>query len=395
VGHSGLSLVVLLLSALFYMCTNEEGGVLVPSPQEDEEDREMALSLRLQGSLPSTRLGEADENMVSEVDVLVFECTTGKYLYASAAYYIDEPEITQSLVYKYPFAVRLRMTESEADRVDLWVVANAHALLNKMTLGGTSADSTKAAVAAKLLANEDDKVTQIPVTDPVTPIPIPMWGKIDNVSIPISGATPVEVPLTRMVAKIDVAVDKTKVDENKFRLKSTNVTTGHKIPAEGVNPSTDVTVTFDGTYTGQFTVTAYSGSTAVGSNTNSTKTSRGVTVGENQSWTERGVTYKWKAPGYNNNNEINVSSLQTTQLGYTINLTGCNYYIEEKAYQFKLTGNYPERIRSNGRNYEKSRLTLTVISLIRIASDGEGRHNCLPARDPDACPSHPTRKRRL
>jgi hypothetical protein len=199
----GRGLLALIVSALLYSCTNEEGGGIVPAPQQIE-DSDMALSLRLNGSRPSTRLGEADENKVSEVDVLVFDHTTGKYLYAAAAYRIDAPQITAS-EYKYPFAVRLRMLESETERVDLWVVANAHALLNKMTLGSTPADSTKATVAAKLLANEtDDKVTQLPVTDPITLIP--MWGKIDNVSIPLSGATPPEVELTRMVAKIDVAV---------------------------------------------------------------------------------------------------------------------------------------------------------------------------------------------
>jgi hypothetical protein len=116
---------------------------------------------------------------------------------------------------------------------------------------------------------------------------------------------------------------------------------GHQIPAAGVNPSTNVTLNFSGTYAGDFTVTAYGGSTPVGANTNSTKTSRGVTVLENQSWTDRIITYKWSASGYNNNNEPDIPSLQTTQLGYKPTISGNTYYFSGNAYSFSVNGTYP------------------------------------------------------
>jgi hypothetical protein len=207
-GHSVLSLVVVLLSTLLYSCTNEESDGNVPSPQQQvEEDNEVILSLRLPGSSPATRLTNTEENTVSEVDVLVFN-EDGNYLYSRQAYSVRVDDDT------YDFAVRLLMTE-EGETVDLWVFANAHEILTHTPAAGT----TKADVAAALLAGETTyNVTQIPpiVGDPVL---IPMWGTIDAVSIPITGGRN-KVDLTRMVAKIDVAV-KSTIDEDKFKL--TNV----------------------------------------------------------------------------------------------------------------------------------------------------------------------------
>jgi hypothetical protein len=163
------------------------------------------LSLQLPGSsAPATRITADEENHVQTVDVLAFDAA-GAYLYTAAADNVaiadEQPAGNVSAI--RTFRVRLRPTEG-AEKVDLWVIANA-----RTVLGGITGSPQKEALAATLLAAETFAGSACyGVTQTNGFCPIPMWGELTSVTIsPVNGlGTNNRVNLTRMVAKIDVAV---------------------------------------------------------------------------------------------------------------------------------------------------------------------------------------------
>jgi hypothetical protein len=210
-----LSILLLLLAA----CVgNEElqhrpttpGGEIV-----EGEESEVIFSLRVP-FLPTTRaLTDDDENVVSEVDVLVFEHgNDGRYLYSSRGFLVPSEGGDANT---YDFKVGLLQTK-DTNKVDLWVLANAPRRL----LDLVATEDTKSSLAAKLVVTESDNATQTATTGKATPIP--MWGKILNCSITEeglgnAGSSSSDVGLTRMVARINVSL-KANIAEETFRLKT-------------------------------------------------------------------------------------------------------------------------------------------------------------------------------
>jgi hypothetical protein len=172
------------------------------------EDSEVVLSLRLPGSSPATRaLTQAQENQVSEVDVLVFD-GSDQYLYSSTGYAFSNGSTSETNVAAVRnFTVRLRPTTNP---VDLWVIANAHAKLGSIAVG-----TSKTTLTASLEATESD----FGMTPGDVFKPFPMWGTLENVTISSSGLSPNNpVNLTRMVAKINVSL--TTLAQSTFTLTS-------------------------------------------------------------------------------------------------------------------------------------------------------------------------------
>jgi hypothetical protein len=175
---------------------------------------EVVLSLRLPGAKEViTRLTSLEEDMMKEVDVLVFN-HNDEYLYSTSGYDLNEEENS--------FTVRLRHTEEDAS-VDLWVIANAHSVVNdnKIAMVGQSKED----IRLLLLAGESSTVT-----------PIPMWGTKEDVTISknghISNLDPVN--MIRMVAKINVQMSDELKSKNNFQLRSVHFcnrnTTGCIVP---------------------------------------------------------------------------------------------------------------------------------------------------------------------
>jgi hypothetical protein len=199
----------------------------VPDPRPvNGEDSEVVLSLRLPGSSPATRaLTQAQENQVSEVDVLVFD-GSDQYLYSSTGYAFSNGTSSETNVAAVRnFTVRLRPTTSP---VDLWVIANAHAKLGSIAVG-----TAKTTLAASLEATESD----FGMTPGDVFTPFPMWGTLENVTISTSGLSPNNpVNLTRMVAKINVSLKNT-IPQSTFTLTSVHLynrqTKGRIVPDEG------------------------------------------------------------------------------------------------------------------------------------------------------------------
>jgi hypothetical protein len=76
-------------------------------------------------------------------------------------------------------------------------------------------------------------------------------------------------------------------------------------------------MTFDGSYTGTFTVTAYNGASSIGSIESNNKTSHPVKVEANNSWNERTITYQYYVAGLGNRA---IDGVSHTQSGYSIAL---------------------------------------------------------------------------
>jgi hypothetical protein len=111
-----------------------------------------------------------------------------------------------------------------------------------------------------------------------------------------------------------------------------------KIPRAG--NTGNFTMSFSGTYTGAFTVVSYSSTIQVGSTDAGTKSAHQVTIGVNDSWNERSISYQYYATGLSNQNIADTH----TQLGYSMALvslsattivqTGGNLTVN-------VTGDYP------------------------------------------------------
>jgi hypothetical protein len=189
--------IFLSLILFFPSCTNEEGEDTARPVLTGES--EVVLSLRLPGaSSPATRSVEEYEDLVSSVDVLVFD-DDGGYLYTAAAYDITPgttPDPPSPIAAVKNFGVKLKQTGS-GETVDLWVVANAH------YLPGIEEGTSKADVAKLLVVDFNDNTDEVALE-----LLLPMWGTLTNVEILNSSTLGGNntVNLIRMFARIDVAV---------------------------------------------------------------------------------------------------------------------------------------------------------------------------------------------
>jgi hypothetical protein len=209
-----------LFGALF-SCANDESDSVSLTEMDGSE---VVLSLRLPGAKEvMTRLTSEEEDMMKEVDVLVFNHIDDEYLYTTSGYNVTESSIT----------VRLLPT-GEGQSVDLWVIANAHSVVNdnKIAMVG----QLKEEIRLLLLAEESSHVTQMTGTA----TPIPMWGTKENVTVPKNGVIPNDnnpVNMIRMVAKINVQMSDELKNKNNFQLRSVHFfnrnTVGCIVPLKG------------------------------------------------------------------------------------------------------------------------------------------------------------------
>lgn len=210
--HYGKRIVFALLAIALWAtlpgCVNEFGEEGMPTGDEAL----VTISLSLPGAhMPDTRaLTGTNENQVSEIDVLVFDSSTGYYVYST---HCDEITSVQGSDNTKVFTVKLRQ-----GAFDLAIVANAGSILSGVTLTG----KTKAEALALLTTSMPTGGKWITDSSDDSYRPIPMWGDIGKKTI--SESTDLTdtnaIALTRMVAKVDVTVDE-EVDN--FTLTSVRV----------------------------------------------------------------------------------------------------------------------------------------------------------------------------
>ena len=201
-------LTVIMLLALA-ACTDEYNE---NAPKTDGDVR-VKFAIQLPGAnTPATRaLEEIDENEVTEIDVLVFN-QGGGLAYTAECKGGIETDKTDSK--KKTFTVELKQ-----GKYDLVIVANAHSIIAATTLTGT-----KAQVLASLTAKMPAGGKWIATKTELDYDPMPMWGDIGpktiNDQTDLTGTN--AVPLTRMLARVDVKVD-AAVGKSTFELTSVRV----------------------------------------------------------------------------------------------------------------------------------------------------------------------------
>lgn len=203
-----LLVAVLLLSVSG--CTSEREEFT----SQTEGETTVAFAIQLpNATLVTTRaLDDADENKISEIDVLVFEPSGGKYVYSARCSGSDiSTESGNSS--KKTFTVKLRR-----GNFDLVIVANARSILAETSLTGMTKDAVLSALTTQMPSG-GKWISDNTNTDYAA---IPMWGNIGdkeiNKSTNFTGNN--AILLTRMVAKVDVKVD---AAVNNFTLTSVHV----------------------------------------------------------------------------------------------------------------------------------------------------------------------------
>ncbi len=194
---------------LLASCLQEEFSGSTPG----KGDADITFSLALPGksSADSRALTDTDENDVKTIDVLVFKENGGEYVYTARC---SGTGITTDGgdSRKKNFTVTLRQ-----GRYDLVILANARDLVPQSSLTGKDKQDALALLTVsntgKWIAKSSDSGYK----------PIPMWGNVGNLTISegtsLTGSNAVK--LTRMIARVDVQVTGTAV--NNFQLTSVHV----------------------------------------------------------------------------------------------------------------------------------------------------------------------------
>lgn len=182
-----LTAVVFLLATLA-SCTGEEDIVR----QTGEGDALVTLSLRLPGaSLPASRaLMETDENIVKEIDVLVFN-PGGNFAYSAQGTGLSGNGATKT------FTVKLR-----TGNYDLVILANARDIIEAADL----TKKNKATALAMLTAAVPEDGKWVATASATGFKPFPMWGDIGTKTIS-ENMEKQSIQLLRMMARVDVTVN--------------------------------------------------------------------------------------------------------------------------------------------------------------------------------------------
>lgn len=172
-------------------------------------------------------LTEADDNNISEADVLAFRVDINDNTKEYFAYRAQGENISDNgATNKKKFTVSL--LKGGSDKFRFVVLANARKELD--ALGDISTSGLKQEVLKRLISHHSGKwitnKSDAEYTD------IPMWGESGQISISDNTNTITGVFLIRMLARIDVAVEVPV--QSKFKLKSIRVyncnTYGHIVP---------------------------------------------------------------------------------------------------------------------------------------------------------------------
>ena len=210
----GRSLLLLFLTFAVFSCAYESQESTV---QGSEEEREITLQIAVPGVQSSAlrALQEKDENRIQSIDVLVFDANDNYDYYARARKVnnYEDGEKIQSM------GVVMRIKASQR----LVVITNAETavagLLASRSWQGTSKNEMLSQLVFALPAGSVWNTNTS--TDNYA---LPMWGESgrENItSTTVSLSAPVQ--LLRMIAKVDVQVDKQKVTTAQFRLKEVYV----------------------------------------------------------------------------------------------------------------------------------------------------------------------------
>ncbi len=219
--------ILFFLALLLFSCVDEKD---IPIVTPEPEDGYINLTVKLPGVATPTSyvLPEEDENLIEEIDILVFgqEGNQEKYLYKVEGTTILD---VSGNVNKKTFKAKLKYSNTN---VRLVVLANSRSSMKVFPEG-----TLKENVLNDLIFEASN----------VWPVPsggrfkgFPMWGETASVSINPSEKLP-EVSLIRALAKIDVVVDAESGPAlgfgNKFKLHQVSV---HNFVDKGyVSPNKD------------------------------------------------------------------------------------------------------------------------------------------------------------
>ena len=251
---------LVLMALVMYACADDNSQ---PVPAQGDKDKTVTIAVKVPGgNTPRTyALTEGDENEVATVAILLFD-GNGKYTYQP----VYSSDITTDAGNS---SIKTFTVQVPKGTYDMVVLANANASLSAVVSGFTAGDAKEDVLKQITLANSGKWKTN---TSDGGYIPIPMWGEIEDITVTDGMTGSQAVTLTRMVAKIDVALTttaaKTAFDLKSVRLynyndkgrvapaaanwnSTTNVATAPSVPA-GTNkigkpsPAADQPLLFDG-----------------------------------------------------------------------------------------------------------------------------------------------------
>lgn len=226
--HIGIIIAVLWLLAGVVGCSGVEEPVITGNTGSGQ--KQVSLQVNIPGAnQPDTRsMAGTKENEVTSIDILVFKVNGSNYTF-------HEHVQGTSIVNKYEnnkYTATFKAQLEEGNSRQLVIVANASQKVAQV-LAGAQPDETKGDMLLRLtyslstgkwLANGTGAVN----TDYM---PIPMYGETGTLAISNSSAIP-EIPLTRMLARIDVINQTSNFTLNNIYLVNRN-TTGY------IHPRTD------------------------------------------------------------------------------------------------------------------------------------------------------------
>ncbi|MDR0541199.1 MAG: hypothetical protein LBH19_03185 [Dysgonamonadaceae bacterium] len=230
----GHGLLCLLLLGLIFSCAQDEPALTV-LPEEGKQ-QDLTFQIAIPGAKSSLRsLGETEENTIRAIDILVFRTgEDGKEYFDYYAPSRKAPNnIEGSVTQSFTIAVR-----QKANQQRLVVIANAGAQVAALIASSRAQNREKNELLSELeyaLTTPGDRwKTSSDYTA------LPMWGESGKITVTSATASlGTAIPLLRMVAKIDVQLDKSVPGiTDKFKLKSLRLynthTKGRIAPHPGV-----------------------------------------------------------------------------------------------------------------------------------------------------------------
>ena len=225
----GRSLLFLFLIFASFSCVYENR-----TTPENEEEREITIQIAIPGVQSSTlrAMDGAKENMIRTVDVLVFHVgEDGNDYYDYYARVRKSNNNTEGAETQL-LDVILRTKTSQR----LVVITNARAEVSALLGIDSWKNSGKNAMLSQLVSTMANVGDQWNTSTDYTALP--MWGESDKIDITsTTSSLNTSIPLLRMVAKVNVQLDKSKVNPDQFKLKSVRLyntnTMGRIVP----NPS--------------------------------------------------------------------------------------------------------------------------------------------------------------
>jgi hypothetical protein len=204
VGKKGIA-VCIAVAAGTTACTWTHGVGNEDIVTQNTQQQEVTLGLVTDEEFTVTKATINNTNLetyIDDVAVLVFNADNGQYLYTAPSTLVEENK-------KNVVKTKLNIDNAGATFINIHVLTNAGAVLNKNLTGKTLNDITQL-LTLTLDKNNNNNVTQFNNNNPV---PIPMWGRLDYVRVTTKNglvysnnqAANTNIKLLRMIAKIDVS----------------------------------------------------------------------------------------------------------------------------------------------------------------------------------------------